>query len=1798
MDLINNRYRVIKLLNQNNLVSIYLVSDMQKENKTMQLHILNSEYIPKSLIHFYANQFIHFRKITCKYISKNFSFNRISYIDNKPQTGEQFYFTSEYISTTEDLFTYIKNMNLAKTLGIFIDLCKAVNYLHLKGFIHGSLNADMVMIAEQYQGKKLMLKDLATVELEKYYPSGNTKSDTYYPSSVKKTDMKSDIYSLGLLLLTLIKKEPLISCPSEELKNLNKHINRDDEGLFQLLYPILKKFLIIGEKNPYNNLHDFILDLNKRLETDYSIVQKEEIEILHFHTELIGRKTATNKIFESYEKMITYQPRKRIFLVQGDTGTGKTRFLKELKFLFELEKAAVYPSFSLNSFEDSSKLMWMDILRKIIIDTDNKTVEKYGTELMEYFPELIDPETIGPLPNFKKKNSIYRLVNRITGFIRASIKNKSAIIMIDNIHHADEFTINTLDYLCSEFLENSDLLLVLSYKDNQDFQNKDFIQKLKKRQDSESLMMKPLTSEQSGKMLKNILSLPFTPVKLTNRIFSQSYGNPLFIREIIKDLYSRNVIYIHHETGRWNIDLPEAQSYNSLEIPGSIEQALFNQLKDIDLNSMHVLSAISVFSNPVSVDMIGDLSGLREDIIESILYDLARKGILNRLISDSSYLYGFSNKVLRNIVYNKMSAGLKAEKHKKAAAILEMESDISKVTNLDELILHHELAGNKARCKHCYLENAKRMRNQKNFTSEISNLEKALPLMESNAERTELLLQIGALYAETNDPKLALGYLKEAEYLSITASHIPDTMYTYINLANVYSFLFDEEKTMEYLEKTKEILAVHYDLETYLEYKRIHSVLLVDKNKVDEAAGLLQEIIDECGEKYPKVKGNATRQLAFIYVYKNRVKKALKLYNEAIKLLEKADYTRGILVALNNVGSIYHDFYEDTETAMKYYVKVRDLGEEYGISTSEVYGLTNIAEIFHQKHKFEMAYKHYNHALKKAKKFNFIDQVYYLYNSLVSVSLKMNKYRKAFHYYSLVEKELEKNPNKGVDIVNFYETSAELFQSVGDYPAAEEFNQKVIEFHKDRDNVESDTALAYQIINRLRSPDIIDDDYDAYVKKLLRIVSRFPNRELKISTLSTAAVSLKMNKFRKAKQILSRAEKIITEETPEGILAQYFYALGAAEKSTSAVTFLTTGYEYAKRSNCIDLVAKITKELGDYYLANENYFTAANYYLESCEIIKTIVSEIPDDYKMNFINGNSLAGGFYGLRRIRYLNSLLLAEKKIDLTSLKSKVNSLAEVEDVMNTDEVKNFLKNKSFMKYISSQHMKLLSKDIHSKADILMNVKGDTTKNLRMIINYLAGLTIATRGLIIMEGQHQALTVIASTDNHNRLPEDLFIFNQVRSSRQPILLKEGPRNHHVDGNTLQKNTSKVLCFPISTNDVQANVKETSVLLGYIYLETDKIVNHFNEKGLRQTEELTNFLALLIEKYQLKLYASVDKLTGALSRKYLEDTLNDIMDHSRENSQIFSIIMFDLDGFKKVNDRYGHQTGDEVLRKVSGAIKDNLDQRYLLGRYGGEEFIIILPYANAEKAFSIAETLREKVKSQKILGDRQPVTISMGISSYPEHAQTVSGLIEKADQALYIAKESGKNKCQLWESDYASTAKPVNKLSGFLSGDELKDSRNIWALTELIQLTNKKMSGKEKVHYFLGRMIEIIEAQYGYFLLTDKNKIIASYGRKAHEENWLTNFSLNQKIIEKVIENEKGMYMMNWNDINRAKIVNGVPEWDSFLAVPIMKYDTMKGIIYLSAPARKKEFGADELNIISVFSDLAAIISDGVNIN
>lgn len=250
---------------------------------------------------------------------------------------------------------------------------------------------------------------------------------------------------------------------------------------------------------------------------------------------------------------------------------------------------------------------------------------------------------------------------------------------------------------------------------------------------------------------------------------------------------------------------------------------------------------------------------------------------------------------------------------------------------------------------------------------------------------------------------------------------------------------------------------------------------------------------------------------------------------------------------------------------------------------------------------------------------------------------------------------------------------------------------------------------------------------------------------------------------------------------------------------------------------------------------------------------------------------------------------------------------------------------------------------------------------------------------------------------------------------------LKDG-RVNHIYGDILG---SESPLYILEANEIPDELKkEGIVFLSAIKLKVGKeaigilvlanradVVFDFDLASLFSL--IGNNLSMIAEKVKLfkklERLSSIDSLTEIYNARYFYDALNSEIVRSERYPTSFSIVLFDIDNFKLINDTYGHQAGDDVLHSLAGILRDTSRKSDIVARYGGEEFVIILPNTLKMDAFNLATRLKDAVEGSSFLKQSLRVTLSGGIATFPDDAKDVKSLIYAADKAMYEAKAAGK---------------------------------------------------------------------------------------------------------------------------------------------------------------------------------------------
>lgn len=320
-------------------------------------------------------------------------------------------------------------------------------------------------------------------------------------------------------------------------------------------------------------------------------------------------------------------------------------------------------------------------------------------------------------------------------------------------------------------------------------------------------------------------------------------------------------------------------------------------------------------------------------------------------------------------------------------------------------------------------------------------------------------------------------------------------------------------------------------------------------------------------------------------------------------------------------------------------------------------------------------------------------------------------------------------------------------------------------------------------------------------------------------------------------------------------------------------------------------------------------------------------------------------------------------------------------------------------------------------------MNYISDLKKLLQFILNQAIEITAAEKGSLMlyeMETDRLDIRVMAGLEdddfqekvNNNEIKCRSFkpgegIAGRVFVNAKPIVVNN-IKEDDIFVDSEASYVRSIACIPMVVyNDV----------IGVINVTNKRYGKEFADEDVEMLKAVADQAAVAINKAQLWDMAVTDSLTGLYVRRYFMVKLQEELLRAERYNNMLSIVMADLDRFKNINDTYGHDAGDRVLKAIGKFLQQNVRDVDVIARYGGEEFVIMIPEAAKDAAYTLAERLRKQFAGLKLEKFPQ-ITISLGIATYPFDGTQLDALIRNADAAMYAAKRAGRNRVVKYTPD------------------------------------------------------------------------------------------------------------------------------------------------------------------------------------
>ncbi|MCG8540617.1 MAG: diguanylate cyclase [Clostridia bacterium] len=1787
MKLINNRYKLINMLEKDVFGTTYIASDLSNENKKMLLKLIYIKNKDKKFIDFLIHNFIRIASLKHVYLQQSNSFNIINTIDTKKVDDFQYFYTSEYV---EEKFDNYQDLPRLEINNIFLKLCYALNYLHFRGIAYKYLNFENIVTVNNEGNVEYKLRDLVTIyQYQENISSINQYNNQFIAPEIKSGkngDYSSDIYSLGVILFYIFSG---LDYKKSDFNEVLKKSNGNN-GLTR----ILEKMTAPDPSSRYKNILKVVNDLKEYLAVEYDFFDRNCYEKLYFNIPLVSRLQEKSIVIDSINGKFLGKLEDNFIFVYGEAGIGKSRFVKEIDFQVRMNKINVC-SIEVSQENEQMFYIYKMILKFIVKHNkiDNDLIDKYGNELVKILPGLTSMWNVKPSETLMEDKEILRLNNRIYNFISEFASKNPLVIILDNIHYVHQNDLNILEHLIKN-TKNSSLVIICTYRHESSLKFSGFLSKLKENKKTRFIQLRKLNFEETAIMIKDILGMNYKPLRLTTKIMEETNGNPRYVEEIVKSLFVNGQILINEER-LWFVDIDDIYD---LELPSSIDDAILKSIHSLDSITRDVLDVISIFHFPVSLQTISKISDKDEASIIKVLVNLVCLRIINEKFEDWGYSYDYYDKHIKSFIYNNIGDNQKRCYHLNAAKILE---DFYIREGRDyalELIYHFTNCGeNDKAIKYC-IKSAEKMEELYIYNQAIVFYNKAIDLLtdyDNLSAFIDILMRMGHIYELIGEVDNAFEVYSKVANIS-HEKQLPKHLIDAQNkLAHIYFFKNETDLAKNLLEESialsKSLGYIGGELEGALQQCKLFNFTKTYPNLRALLNKYINISLKDCEYCYT---GQFFNEKGKLYFDEGEMSKSKYCFEQSIFFLEKSNNNIKTTSSLNNMGVIYLEAYKNIPKAREYYNQALDLFKKYNYITDRGVVLLNIGETYLYEDKYSEAINYFNKAVDISTEIGDSSILFASYVHLCHTYLSLYQYGKSYFYLKKLELEFENYSRYDYYYYCYYLIHINFYVQLHNYCLADNWYE---DFFNAISNKRVDFDLELRIIElkmyKIQAQFHLNKSIDiegikAFLSENLDKVHLKPVRDFLINLVYILTVK---NQMDFAKYFLDVDAKLIDKFNTEIFDLKRDFALGLF--SDNKIEFFKKLLNRLEGKELHEFEWKIFKILGDEYYKRNDCFNALSNYITSLDILKSLAHRIPENLRQNYIFGYDIH--LVIKERIEDLKGKIFGRDYVSnfkIANIKLKKN----LKEFFDFSDLNTFFSNKEFMKSVykaSRQESPLQITDLKA---LIQNLIKNELYNIQLILGYCIQICLAERGFVFIINENNDIQEVISIGNHEPTKEIRDFLKNVHHKGHDVLITN---ENQFNNKSLKHNEIKsLICIPIKNLDkenpldINTDYKKkcenkiySGEIVGYLYLDTKRVFNNITYESYEKCCSLVNLLYVMIQNYDLKKISSIDKLTNLFLRKHIEDLFKKEMFFAQKNELQLSVVMCDIDKFKQVNDFYGHRKGDEVLGAIGNIIKSNLRKTDLVGRYGGEEFIIILPETDVNDAYIACEKLRGIIENSEILGRGRALTMSFGISCYPIHGSSEEELVEKADQALYKSKKSGRNKTTIWNKNIGYDKYRYDKLAGIITGNTFTDYRNVKFILDIIELLKSSIDRTDRIFKVLGYLIEISESEYGAIFEIEDETIKDIYARKRADNKWVENFKFNRSIISEFIGKKQGDFFIDWNDISEIDTFTGTPSWNSFIIVPLINNDVQKGILLLSIPINDKEFDFGTFNLVNSLS-------------
>ena len=1744
MEIINNKYRIIETEFSNRVYSSHIIKDILfPKNEESRMFIIDPTMIPSLTMKKIISEFQDYSSIKHPFVVQGKHVDMVYSIDRKPVERNNYYFIVEKFDYALSFFEFCKSEASSDAiLNKYVDLLKIFELLSRKGFNYEFNSKENIYIDNE---KNIKIKDILISQID-YFDNNKSKSaDAIYKSpelySGKYSTTYSSIYSLGIILKQITDNDDF------------------DEKCARNLKAIIEKMTAYKASDRYSSANQIIEDINFFCNKDYEFLFENKSFYIDKTPSVLVRDSIHNNIFKGLSRLKSGDSDILLYEIKGERDTGKTKTLRSIRKELSVNGVNIFASFD----EDRPILKqnsMVPIVSKILGEKGYDLVEKY-----EKVKEFLKTGTC--------KKDDYTCYSQINAFIKMAVDTQITAIIIDGLKESDRDAIEIIKYMIYDKKIKEKIMIIYSTEDEIQLEK------------TEKFTLNNLTIDETTQLIKSILCIDYDPIEIATTIYKDTIGNVRHVKNILFDLIEQSILELD-DSGNW---IFKSDKYDDLRMSG---ESLENPRKHLDnLNAIQqeAVLNLSLFKNPSTAEEISCMYSSDVKFIDIVdnLTDLVNEKIMITQFNDDGYYYEFEDRTFKKQVYDSMPENLKVINHKKVSDnILNMKFYL-RGRRLDELIYHLKKS---RQFKDASYYTIKRAQEYYKSGSKAEAFEMDKEAIEYSLLSEDKLRQIIA-YQKAGNRCFINGqitkteeYYKKSVEISSDLKNYNLTLLLMNRLLDVHMNLNDIDAIKKDFAKIEEYLEIYSSKKALLDYHVSMLRYLVKIDDFQEAKIWLEKAEKLSNNKYKK-------QHAWIMFYKGKIlhelgypiDKLLHLHEEILENFMKIGDKLGIACTYNSFGFIYSEYLLDNKKSREYDRLMRDYSEEHNMLPQISVANFNLGESVLRELDYEEAIEFFKRSIEISIQLKKRDLVYYGYVYLAYIMVEILDFSSAVIYLKKAEHLMDENIKYERAILLFHEVKMSLNMFVGEPKLKTIHGNFLKESGVNMIGFQDNTIKSLELFGKAKetkSSEAIDKLLrDSF--KLAKELVEYPyvlKRFLDISLLS---------KYFKRYDLIDEIytwviNNVKTEENTRA--RNYFdymkYYLNGTHKRKKEIENLATKLN-SEYDEC--LLFHINLILSEDYILSKEYYLGVSYLVENYITFKNKIFSFNSELNLDNFFGSII---YDLITRITTIEDFSLE----NIITADIYYPDREAINEILNENTLlKSLLKNKVFIQ----EARKYLNWDFEelSTDDIMENLKYSNVGNMEILLKQIMATTWAQSGGIFLH-QEIELNCIVNINNLRDTKELERIFNQVDLTQNRLIVSEFGEKNKLYSSLLPNGARGFICIPIFTDTLQMNERRLNrrKILGYAYIESKMVLNSFTDESYSEVIKYVNLLSAFIDNFNLSLKYSIDKLTQAYNRQYFDLYIKNEMENAQGQKSMFSLVIMDIDLFKSVNDRFGHRFGDKVLKKFSKIIQNSIRGGDFFARYGGEEFVLIIKSANQNEAFKIADRIRETINNELKDLDGKSITVSMGISSYPEHGIWEEELINKADIALYKAKDSGRNKVCIWNNTYNNSEifdRKKENINASIFGENHQRANLFVDSINLIRENTGRNGGFDK---YIKDVLKYFEAEK-LFIVKFKDGQIES-AIKGTEGNTMllhddfeNQFNLN--LVKTCFHEDKSFYMTDWEQVSKLDELTGMPEWDSILCTPIIYKGEKKGVLCLNASVRLKEFTLIDSSVAQIIAPI-----------